>query len=45
MFSLNDHFTEHVKPDLKVIRKGRRQLVTFRELERWAEDAGARTFE
>jgi hypothetical protein len=38
-----DFFDEHVLPELRVIRKGRRVLVAIRELERWAEIAAART--
>ncbi len=30
-----DHFREHVKPTLKIVRGGRRQFVSVRELERW----------
>jgi hypothetical protein len=31
-----DHFDEHVRSDLKLIRRGRLVLVSMRELERWA---------
>jgi excisionase family DNA binding protein len=35
-----DFFDEHVRPDLRVIRLGRRILVPVAELERWlAENA------
>ena len=38
-----DHFAAHVKPELKVIRRGRRQLVAVAELRRWLDRAGERT--
>lgn len=31
----DEHFRDHVKPDLKIVRSGRRQFVAVRELERW----------
>jgi hypothetical protein len=31
-----DHFEEHVAPELKVIRRGRKRLFPCAELERWA---------
>ena len=37
-----DFFAEHVKPDLSITRRGRRQIVTVRELERWLEETAAR---
>lgn len=33
-------FHDHVTPDLKIVRKGRRKLVSVRELERWLEKNG-----
>jgi hypothetical protein len=39
----DDHFREQVKPKVKVIRTGRHQAVTRRELGRWADEHGART--
>ncbi len=30
-----DHFREHVKAELKILRVGRRQFVSVRELDRW----------
>ncbi|MET0306288.1 MAG: helix-turn-helix domain-containing protein [Solirubrobacterales bacterium] len=39
-----DFFTAYVRPDLKIVRKGRKVLVPCAELERWlrenAEPAG-----
>lgn len=40
-----DFFDEHVKPELRVIRRGRLVLIAVRELERWAEASAARVVE
>jgi hypothetical protein len=32
-----DYFDEHIRSDLKLIRRGRVVLVSLRELERWAQ--------
>jgi excisionase family DNA binding protein len=32
-----DYFDKHVRPDLKVVRRGHRVLVPVREIERWLE--------
>lgn len=32
-----DFFDDHVKPDLRIVRRGRLVLVPVRELERWAD--------
>jgi excisionase family DNA binding protein len=40
-----DFFDKHVKPELKLIRRGRLVLVPVRELERWAEASAARVLE
>jgi excisionase family DNA binding protein len=37
-----DFFREHVAPDLRIVRVGRRRLVPVRELERWLDDTAAR---
>jgi len=37
-----DFFHEHVKPGLRITRRGRRQIVAVRELERWLEESAAR---
>jgi excisionase family DNA binding protein len=37
-----DFFDQHVKPDLRVIRRGRLVLVPVRELERWTEENAVR---
>jgi hypothetical protein len=31
-----DYFDQHIRADLKLIRRGRLVLVSMRELERWA---------
>lgn len=33
-----DFFDEHVVPDLRMVRVGRRRLVPIGELERWLDD-------
>ncbi len=38
-----DAFDEHVKPELRLIRRGRLVLVPVRELERWVEREAALT--
>jgi hypothetical protein len=37
-----DYFNAHVRPDLRLIRKGRLVLVLVSELERWGRDSAAR---
>jgi hypothetical protein len=32
-----DFFAEHVAPDLRVVRRGRRKLIAVAELERWLD--------
>ena len=36
-----DYFQQHVLPDLRVVRRGRRRLVPVRELERWLDREAA----
>jgi len=40
-----DFFDEHVMPDLRVVRAGRKVLISVRELEAWLERSAARTVE
>jgi excisionase family DNA binding protein len=40
-----DYFDEHVKHELRVVRRGRRILISIAELERWLERASARTLD
>ncbi|MEK6271478.1 MAG: hypothetical protein AABM42_02370 [Actinomycetota bacterium] len=37
-----DAFREHVAPELRWVRCGRKKLVAVRELERWLEANGSR---
>jgi excisionase family DNA binding protein len=37
-----DFFDEHVKHELRVIRRGRLVLVPVRELERWCDENASR---
>jgi excisionase family DNA binding protein len=36
-----DYFDEHVGPELRIVRRGRRKLVPIKELERWLEREAA----
>ena len=38
-------FYEHVLPDLRVIRLGRKRLIPVRELEHWTDRNAARILE
>ena len=38
-----DFFDEHVAPELKIVRRGRRLLIAVPELERWLTSAAALT--
>jgi hypothetical protein len=38
-----DFFDEHVRPDLRVVRRGRLVFVSVAELNRWLERNSART--
>ncbi len=33
-----DTWREHIEPDVRIVRVGRRKLVPVRELERWLEE-------
>ena len=37
-----DYFDEHILPDLRIIRRGRRILVPLTELERWLDQSATR---
>lgn len=39
-----DFFAEHIRPELRLIRRGKKVLVPVRELERWAEENAAAVF-
>jgi hypothetical protein len=38
-----DFWRDHVAPEVRVVRRGRRKLVPVRELERWLEANADRT--
>jgi excisionase family DNA binding protein len=40
-----DYFEEHVMPELRIVRRGRRRLIPVAELERWLDRSAARTLE
>jgi excisionase family DNA binding protein len=35
-----DFLEEHVLPELRIVRRGRRRLIALRELQRWLDDSG-----
>ena len=37
-----DYFAEHVRPELRVVRRGRRIFVPVPELERWLDESASR---
>lgn len=38
-----DFFEQHVQPDLRVVREGRKVLIPVAELERWVTERASRT--
>lgn len=40
-----DFFDEHVRGELRLVRRGRKVLVSIRELEAWLERSAARALE
>jgi len=40
-----NYFDEHILPELRVVRRGRRVLIAIAELERWLAENAARTLE
>jgi hypothetical protein len=40
-----DFFDEHVRPDLRVVRRGRRVLVPVRELDKWLDREARRVLD
>jgi excisionase family DNA binding protein len=40
-----DFFTEHVQPEVRVVRRGRKRLIPVSELQRWAEENSQRVLE
>lgn len=46
MFGVSeDYFTEHIRPELRWVRRGRKAIVAVAELERWLDASAARTLE
>jgi hypothetical protein len=41
----HDFFKEHVASELRWVRRGRKKLVSVRELERWLDENAARVLE
>lgn len=37
-----DFFDQHVLPELRVVRRGRRRLIAIEELRRWLDDSAFR---
>ena len=40
-----DHFSRHIAPELRWVRRGAVKLVPLRELERWLETSAAHVLE
>lgn len=40
-----DYFDDHVKPELRVVRRGRRVMVPVKEIERWLAHNGEALFD
>lgn len=40
-----DFLDEHVMPELRIVRRGRRRLVPVRELERWLDEEACRVLD
>jgi hypothetical protein len=40
-----DFFAEHIAPELRIVRRGRRKMVAITELQRWLDESAARTLE
>ena len=38
-----DFFTEHVRPEVRLVRRGRKVLIPTTEIERWLDQAAERT--
>lgn len=36
-----DYFSEHLAPEIRAVRRGRRRLYPVREIERWLERAAS----
>jgi len=40
-----DFLDEHIAPELRIVRRGRRKLIAIRELERWLSEQAGLTLE
>jgi len=40
-----DFFDEHVAPELRIVRRGRRKLIPVRELNRWLDESATATLD
>jgi hypothetical protein len=40
-----DFLDEHVLPELRVVRRGRRRLIAVKELQRWLDENAARALD
>jgi hypothetical protein len=40
-----DYYAEHVAPELRVVRRGRKRLVAVREVERWLDANASRALD
>jgi excisionase family DNA binding protein len=40
-----DFFAEHVQPEVRVVRRGRKRLIPVAELERWASENAERVLD
>jgi excisionase family DNA binding protein len=40
-----DFFSEHVRPEMRLVRRGRKVLVPVDELERWVRENAARVLD
>ena len=38
----DDFFREHVAPELRIVRAGRKRLIAVKELERWLSTSASR---
>jgi excisionase family DNA binding protein len=39
-----DFFDEHIASELRIVRRGRRRLISVRELERWLDENASRVW-
>lgn len=40
-----DYFDEHVRPEVRIVRRGRRVFVAVKELERWLDRSATAALE